>query len=223
MKTQSVEAPRAICRIAWLAAMLLLAIFSCVSGTAGAQQSGAPVAQNLGLGAQKAAQILIPVTLTTSLDSKKRKAGDEVIVKTAAAVHLVDGTVIPRGEKVVGHVSEAKARSGGDPESLLAIVFDKVNLPGGKTLVIKGTMQAVGPNPGDTSGGGVGYGDLKQMATHAPEGGGSSTVPLLDEQSEGVHGIKDLQLSPDGVLKSEGKTVKLEFGSQVIVRAIVGG
>ncbi len=221
MKTQSVDGPRVACRIALAAAILPLAIFMCAPKSAVAQQVATP-SQSPGVSGQKSGQIFIPVTLTAGLDSKKRKVGDEVIVKTAAAVHLTDGTVIPRGEKVVGHVTEAKARSAGDSESLLAIVFDKINLPEGKAMAIKGTMQAVAPRPDDSSGGGIGYGDLKQMATHASEGGGASTAPLLDDQSVGVHGIKDLQLTADGVLKSDGKTVKLEYGSQVMVRAMVG-
>ena len=37
-------------------------------------------------------------------------------------------------------------RSKGDFESLLQILFDKINLPGGKSLAIAGTPQAFGPN-----------------------------------------------------------------------------
>jgi hypothetical protein len=33
--------------------------------------------------------------------------------------------LIPSGTKVIGHVTQAQARSKGDPQSSLAIVFDK--------------------------------------------------------------------------------------------------
>ncbi len=90
---------------------------------------------------------LMPVELTKSLDSKKLKEGDVVTGRIAANLRMKDGTNIPRGSKVTGHVSEAKARSKGDPQSALGIVFDKISLPGGKELAIKGEIQAVAPNP----------------------------------------------------------------------------
>lgn len=224
MKTQNVDEPRGAYQIASLVTPLLLAIMTFLPWDADAQQPAALTAQSAAGPTQKAGRILIPVTLTAALDSKRRKPGDEVIAKTAVAVHLIDGTVIPRGEKVVGHVTEAKSRSKGDIESTLGITFDKVNLAEGKFLAIRGAIQAIAPSLGESAVGGVGYSDLNQTVEHTVGGvSGAEPVPLLDEQSEGVYGFKNLQLSPDGVLKSGGKTVKLEFGSQVMVRAMVGG
>lgn len=70
------------------------------------------------------------VQLAKSLDSKKLKQGDEVEAKVAADIHAADGMTIPRGSKVIGHVTEAKARSKGDPESALGIAFDKIGPAG---------------------------------------------------------------------------------------------
>jgi hypothetical protein len=170
----------------------------------------------------KGAQVILPVSLDTGLDSKKKTAGDEVDAKVASQVKLTDGTVIPRGAKVVGHVTASKAKSKGDTDSSLAIVFDKVDLPGGKTLNIKGSIRAVGPNPnaGD-SGGGVNYGGLNQATEHSQTGVPAESVPLLTETSEGAVGIKNLAVDSDGVLRSEGKAVKLEHGAQMMIRAEV--
>jgi hypothetical protein len=171
---------------------------------------------------QKTASVAIPMFLDTSLDSKKRTAGDEVQGKIAAPVELSDGTVLPRDAKVTGHITEAKARSKGDSESSLNIVFEKIAMPNGKTMNIKGYLQAVAPNPGgDQSGGGVDYGSsMNRSMEHAGPGMEShSAIPILNAQSVGVQGIKDLALGGDGMLTSPGKAVKLDHGAQMLLRA----
>src|SRR5580704_15141925 len=92
-------------------------------------QSGAPD--------QNAARGVIPVRLSKSIDSKKLKPGDEIVAKTAAAMQIRNGIMIPYGSKVIGHVTEAKPPSKGDSESTLGIVFDKIQMPGGKDLDIR--------------------------------------------------------------------------------------
>jgi hypothetical protein len=198
--------------ITLFAAILLLAISMCAGKNAHAQTSATA--------GQKT--VLIPLSLATSLDSKKRKPGEEVLVKVAANVTLPGGSVISRGTKVVGHVTEAKARSGGDSESSMTIAFDKINTQDGKTLAISGVMQAVGPNPNESStGGGVNYAGLNQTVQHTTAGSSESPVSLLNQDSVGVHGIDHLALGPDGVLRSDGKQVKLESGAQILLRAQV--
>ncbi len=171
---------------------------------------------------QKATKIVIPASLNTVLDSKKRNAGDQVEAKTAAPVHLPDGTLIPRGAKLLGHITEAKARSKGDTESSLGLVFDSIAAPGGRTIKINASPRAVAPNPSSgESDAGIGYGDLKQTVSHSQPGDQSQPVAILDEQSVGAHGIKNLSLGSDGVLRSDGKTVKLDHGSQLLLQAEV--
>jgi hypothetical protein len=202
------------------AAVLVLAILAYMGGSADAQQA-TPSAPTQA-GAQKMTQVVLPVSLATALDSKKQKTGTEVIVKVGGTVTLKDGTAIPRGAKIVGHVTDAKARSGGDSESSLAIAFDTISLPDGKTLAIKGTMQAVAPDPNqDDSGGSVDYGSSMNRSMEHAQGGTSvsSPVTVLTEQSVGVYGIKNLQLGDDGVLKSNDKSVKLASRSQIVLRA----
>ncbi|MGB8769130.1 MAG: hypothetical protein WCC92_05925 [Candidatus Korobacteraceae bacterium] len=174
----------------------------------------------------------MPVELTKSLNSKKLKEGDPVMARITAELRLKDGTVIPRGSEVTGHVTEAKARSKGDPQSELGIIFDKISLPGGKDLPIKGAIQAVAPNPnagaaqaGSSPGDGM-------MAGH--EGSGTGTTPppmpslptnqqtgrpVLNGQSKGVIGIHHLELGENSVLISTGKDVSLDSGTQMIIEA----
>ena len=185
-----------------------------------AQQAGATASRGSGGGTQAALQVLIPAPLGSSLDSKKLKSGDEVVLKTATNLALANGSIIPRGSKVIGHVTEAKARSKGDAQSSLAITFDKLALPEGKTVEISGVIRAVAPDLNDASpgGGGVGYTDLQQ-ATYSPSVTvAPRSVPRLNEDSVGVLGIKDLQLGSDGVLTSASKSVKLDNGDQVLLQ-----
>jgi hypothetical protein len=159
------------------------------------------------------------VELAKSLDSKKLKEGDEVDAKVAADIQTGDGGTIPRGTKLTGHVTEAKARSKGDAESTLGIVFDKMSRPGAGDRPIKSIVQAAAPNPkADAPAGGVSYGALSEAAEKAtfPTPAGRS-VPILNEQSRGVLGIKNLQLGPNGVFTSSGKEVKLDSGMQILL------
>ncbi|MGD0214933.1 MAG: hypothetical protein ABSB87_17035 [Terriglobales bacterium] len=195
------------------AAILVLTIAIC-AGTNAAAQTGATPS---GTSAPKAGQFSIVGTLVGALDSKKKKPGEEVVMKTTAVdVHLSDGTVIARGSKIVGHITEAKARAGGDAESSLGIVFDKITLKDGKTLAIAGLLRAVAPS-NEGNGGGVDYGDLKQTVSHTMAGTDWGAAPTLNEHSEGAQGIKGLQLLSDGMLKSGEKTIKLDYGAQIVL------
>jgi hypothetical protein len=174
---------------------------------------------------------VIPVTLVKPLDSKKLKEGDEVTGKTLVALHASSGVDIPLGSPVIGHVTQSKARSKGDSEASLGIAFDKIQLPGGKDMPIKGVLQAVGPNPSAGSGPDTGSGP---MGANSLNSGNGSTAPMatgmgpqaaqqpgggkmLNPHSTGVVGIKNLQLE-NSVLSSSGKEVKLDSGSQMMVK-----
>src|SRR5882757_8934229 len=51
------------------------------------------------------------VSLNSSLDSKKSKPGDAVAAHTTENVKSQERTVIPKGTKLVGHVTKASARA----------------------------------------------------------------------------------------------------------------
>ncbi len=170
-------------------------------------------------------QFLIGGILAAPLDSRKAKAGEEVVIKTIGDEHLSDGMLIPGGTKVIGHITEVKARAGNDPESSLGIAFEKLELKGGKTLTIAGVIRAVGPAPEPKSGGGIDYGffGLNQIIEHTQASTNWAPMAGLNGDSVGVVGIKGMELSPDGALKSSDKTVKLDSGSQIILKAQFAG
>ncbi len=189
----------------------------------------APAAASSDNAASNRPQGILPLTLTKSLDSKKLKEGDEVDAKTVAGMHSPVGGDIPAGSKVVGHVTQSKARSKGDSEASLGIVFDKIDLPGGKSMDIKGVLQAVGPAPDvgpDTGSSMGGAGMNRGNGSTAPASNGIGMQPgqpgaakMLDPHASGVVGIKNMQLdSNNSVLTSTGKEVKLDNGAQMLIR-----
>jgi hypothetical protein len=56
----------------------------------------------------------VNVELVSKLDSKTAKVGDSVVVQTKASVKTADGTEIPKGSKLVGHVLGAKPSAPGE-------------------------------------------------------------------------------------------------------------
>jgi len=214
--------------------MAALAIFFCLGQVAnGAQASQAPAPSSAAAPANNSKpRGAVPVELTNSLDSKKLKEGDPVTARITADLHMRSGETIPRGSKLTGHVTEAKARSKGDPQAALGITFDKITIPHGKDIPIKGVLQAVGPSLSssgqpEVSVGGPGMmpgheGDRGAGTTPPPMGGLSQTQetskPVLNARSEGVVGIRNLELGENSVLRSGGKEVRLDSGTQMIVQ-----
>jgi hypothetical protein len=81
--------------------------------------------------------------LSSPIDSKKCKPGDAVNARTTEAVKSEGKTVIPRGAKLVGHVTQASARAKGESESALGIVFDKAILKNGQEIPLSVGIQAL--------------------------------------------------------------------------------
>jgi len=83
------------------------------------------------------------VALSSSVDSKKCKPGEAVNAHTTEAVKSEGKTVIPKGSKLVGHVTQASARANGQAESALGIVFDRAILKNGQEIPLNVAIQAL--------------------------------------------------------------------------------
>jgi hypothetical protein len=83
--------------------------------------------------------------LAKSIDAKKAKPGDEVTAKLTQDVKTDGKVVMHKGSKLVGHVTEAQAKSKENAESKLGIVFDKAMLKGGEEVAFSGVIQALAP------------------------------------------------------------------------------
>jgi hypothetical protein len=82
-------------------------------------------------------------TLSQPVDAKKNKPGDQVAAKTTEATKSEGKTVIPKGSKLIGHVTECKQRSKEEKESVLGIVFDKAILKNGEEIPLNVTIRAL--------------------------------------------------------------------------------
>lgn len=199
--------------------------------------------------AQLAAGTAILAELTAGLDSKKLKAGDKVTAHTTEALKSGDGrTIIPRGAKLEGHVTQASARSKGESGSTLGIQFDKAILKEDVEISLNVAIRAMaprdysGPPPGEAGPTSIGTNQTSPMAgAHAPvpnaspqtgdTGGPAGNFPAageprLNAHSQGAVGMKGITLDgavvdgrPATVVSSNGKSVKLEEGTRILLVA----
>jgi hypothetical protein len=81
--------------------------------------------------------------LSQPVDVKRNKPGDQVTAKTTEATKSEGKVVIPKGSKLVGHVTECKQRSKEEKESALGIVFDKAILKNGEEIPLHVSIDAI--------------------------------------------------------------------------------
>lgn len=104
--------------------------------------------------------------LVSKLDSKTAKTGDSVVVQTKRGIKTPDGTEIPKGSKVVGHVIAVRPSQSGQ-NSQMALVFDRVELKGGKAMPVHSQIQSISPPEGAASASG-------SPSPSAPNGAGGA-------------------------------------------------
>jgi hypothetical protein len=120
---------------------------------------------------------LRPVTgeLVKKIDSKNAKAGDEVVVKTTENATFADGIAIPKGSRIMGHVTDVQAHDKTNENSKLTIQFDQAELKGGQTMPIKSVLQSLAPAAGSDAAQSSGFGGspAPSSSNSYPGGGGA--------------------------------------------------
>ena len=117
----------------------------------GSTSNGTMAGAEISSGSNLAAGTTILATLAKSVDAKKAKQGDEVTARAAQNVVSNGSLVIPRGSKLLGHVTDAKAREKGQNESSLGIAFDKAVLKNGQEVPLQASIRAIAPAPNNTA------------------------------------------------------------------------
>lgn len=152
-------------------------------GSGSASAASAASAQNGQTNASLGSGAAINAELTAPIDSKKAKPGDPVAARTTEPTKSSGKTVIPKGSKLVGHVTQASARAKGDSESALGIVFDKAILKSGEEMPLNVAIQAlassqsaVAGNAGDDLASAGGGGTYAGGSGRAAGGGGLGGV-----------------------------------------------
>lgn len=136
-------------------------------------------AQNGQANASLASGTAFNAALSSPVDSKKCKPGDAVAAHTTEAVKAEGRTVIPKGSKLVGHVTQASARANGEAESALGIVFDKAVLKNGPEIPLNVAIQALASAENGASAAGAdidSFGGLGASAAGSGAGAGRGAL-----------------------------------------------
>jgi hypothetical protein len=211
-----------------------------LSGQARAQTP--PPSENTNSGQTEAslgAQTAINAILDSSVDSKKAKQGDIVKAHAAETVKSPDNrTIVPKGAKLIGHITQVASRSKGDSDSMLGIQFDKAEVKGGQEVPLGNLMvQAVAPPattaasysspagstaPSGTASSNPSMSGSRGGATPTPSPnpgaqqpdstGDASMSGPLPPNARGVYGLEGLSLARNS---SNGETVITSKGKNV--------
>ena len=113
----------------------------------GAQASSNTAASTSARAAQNSADLgtgtSMNAALSQPIDAKKNRPGDPVYAKTTEPTKSQGKVVLPKGTKLVGHITEAKARASGESESAVGIVFDKAILKNGQEVPLNTSVRAL--------------------------------------------------------------------------------
>src|SRR5712691_847377 len=88
------------------------------SNTTSASKQGQQL--NLQSGIQLAAQ------LENTLDARHAKVGDRVVLKTTQAIKQNGEVIVPKGSRLIGHVTDVQQRTKDDNQSVIGIAFDRL-------------------------------------------------------------------------------------------------
>ena len=90
----------------------------------------------------------VSAELEGRIDTRDAALGQEVDAKTRQPATLADGTELPAGTRLVGHIVSVQAqdRDHGRPGALLALAFDHAALKSGQTVRLRVVIQAVAPS-----------------------------------------------------------------------------
>ncbi|HXZ32252.1 MAG TPA: hypothetical protein VEH30_08220 [Terriglobales bacterium] len=228
--------------------VLTLALISATSPAQNSSQQQNTVNQPTPSNAAFAAGTQFRAELDKTLDAKKLKPGDPVHAKTMDELKSGTEVIAPRGAKIVGHVVAANPHEKDAPSRLeiafdklqlgngseiplkatiQALAKPLNNVPPGPDNM---STPMGGSAPMGTNRGGMQPGTMGQPASLPNPGtmGSPGSTPTPNPSSEislnaqGVQDISGLSLSAgpsaDSVLTSEKHNVKLDSGTQMILR-----
>jgi hypothetical protein len=72
--------------------------------------------------------------LVSSLDARFAEAGAVIVLETKDPFEATDGTVIPAGSRLIGHLTEVLHGETFQTASNLSLVLDRAELSGGRTI-----------------------------------------------------------------------------------------
>ncbi len=164
-------------------------------------------------GNQLAEGSTVNAVLSKSLDARNLKEGDQIVAKATQNVKSEGKTIIPKGSKLIGHVTEAKSRAKGDADSALGVVFDRAELKNGQQVPMHAVVQALASAQSAAS---AGVGDDSAMLSGAGSGSGMVSGSAPAPSSGGlVHGVGQTVGSTVGGVTSTANTAVNTTGNAV--------
>jgi len=109
--------------------------------------SGIGLAQ-VGSDALLQAPTTLPIVFTRTVSADRSRVGDSVLARTSQSVRLANGTVVPSGTEITGHVVAAspfvfvETPYASQKQASLSIQFDSLQL-GGQTVPLNITVRAM--------------------------------------------------------------------------------
>jgi hypothetical protein len=85
----------------------------------------------------------VSAELTRRIDTRNAKVGDEIQARTTSNTRLSDGTRLPKGTKLVGQVTNVRAKSNADKTSHLAFSLNRAVLRDGREIPLHATLTAL--------------------------------------------------------------------------------
>lgn len=93
---------------------------------------------------------MITGELQKKLDSNSAKPGDSVVLTIREDATIPNGAAIPKGSKLLGHVTNVRPRSAGAENSQITLQFDRAELKSGQSLPIASVLESVAPSAGES-------------------------------------------------------------------------
>jgi hypothetical protein len=160
--------------------------------------------------ATNAAQLVAAnAVLETRIDARTAKAGDAVTAKLTSSIHLPGGTELQRNTLLTGHIDQVQAAVN-DGVSTVVLTFDKAQPKDGQAIAIKSTILGIYPSGTDLL---------------PPDLNPQTKIEQAPTSAHGYSLTSDVQGSNSGVLKADGKNVRLGDGAelQFAVAAVAAG
>jgi hypothetical protein len=131
--------------IAAFASLPLMAQQVGASGQTSSSASPAGAAQGAARGSGVDDTQMQPVSgeLVSRLNSKSARVGEPVVLKTTEKTQIAGGVVIPKGSRLLGHVTQVQAHDKKNEDSWIGIEFDRAALKNGQSFAIHSQIESV--------------------------------------------------------------------------------
>jgi hypothetical protein len=147
--------------------------------------------------------------LQTKIDAKTAKAGDTVTAKLTSSIRIPGGTELQRNTLLIGHIDQVQAAEN-NGVSTVVLTFDKAQPKRGQAIAIKSTIVGIQPSGTDL---------------FPPDLNPQLKVEQAPNSAHGYSLTSDVQGTNSGVLKADGKNVRVGDGTelQLAVAPIAAG